>query len=655
MNNKDYFDKISSEIKKYKVENNFSEDDKFVFMLLALNYFENTNADDVEIFDEYLTKPNAGIDGVYRDIENKILTLIVIDYNLRYSEQTFVERVSSFLEKAKNLLELKSTYYEDSLDKNSLTYDLIVDIDKRLVDWNINIEYFSNLDYKLSDLPNELILNNNAKVFIKYYLLDDFRHYMNLKNETLKIDVSKETRDIIQVFKISQNKYFSTYLGSLKADFLANIYDKYGPQLLNYNVRAYLKKSQRVNKGIIETIRESSDHFVAFNNGLSTVATNITFKSDKSEIKTIKSLENWQIVNGGQTTASIKEAREANLDLKNVVVPFKLTILNSKLENNLELIQYIAEYSNTQTVIRMSDNLSNDPVYRELDKLSREHSFVTSDNNLVKWFFERLNGQYHTEMIRSKNIKNFEKTFPKELKFNKSLMAKAIMSWEQRPAMVSQGNERNFAEFNDDFIGMFDKINSQYYRNLVGLMLIYTECDKIIKNLKFAFKQNVLTYTIAKLSYEYNYKIDFIEIASKQKIPKYLNEDLVTIARLVSNDINNPPREHPNVSMWARKDSCWDRIKKIKVDLNKNTSKETTKLILVNPNISVYKLNYRKEEFWRSIIDWNDRVHAFTGKQMSMLYSMKDLAIDLKIPTNKQKSYGQTIFLKALNKGFEYK
>ena len=654
MNNKDYFDKISYEIKKYKLENNFSEDDKFVFMLLALNYFENTNADDVEIFDEYLTKSNAGIDGVYRDIENKILTLIVVDYNLRFSEQTFIERVSSLLEKAKNLLELKSTYYEDSLDKNSLTYDLIVDIDKRLVDWNINIEYFSNLDYKLSDLPNELTLNNNAKIFIKYYLLDDFRHYMNLKNETLKIDVSKETRDIIQVFKISQNKYFSTYLGSMKADFLANIYDKYGPQLLNYNVRAYLKKSQRVNKGIIETLTESPDDFVAFNNGLSTVATNITFKSEKSEIKTIKSLENWQIVNGGQTTASIKEAREANLDLKNVVVPFKLTILNSKLENNLELIQYIAEYSNTQTVIRMSDNLSNDPVYRELDKLSREHSFATSDNNLVKWFFERLNGQYHTEMIRSKNIKNFEKTFPKELKFNKSLMAKAIISWEQRPAMVSQGNERNFAEFNDDFIGMFDKINSQYYRNLIGLMLMYTECDKIIKNLKFAFKQNVLTYTIAKLSYEYNYKIDFIEIASKQKIPKHLIEDLVTIARLVSNDINNPPSQHPNVSMWARKDSCWDRIKRIKVDLNKNTSKEATRLILVNPNISIYKLNYRKEEFWKSIIDWNYKVHAFTGKPMSMLYSMKDLAINLKIPSNKQKSYGQTIFLKAVTKGFKY-
>ena len=654
MNNKDYFDKISYEIKKYKLENNFSEDDKFVFMLLALNYFENTNADDVEIFDEYLTKSNAGIDGVYRDIENKILTLIVVDYNLRFSEQTFIERVSSLLEKAKNLLELKSTYYEDSLDKNSLTYDLIVDIDKRLVDWNINIEYFSNLDYKLSDLPNELTLNNNAKIFIKYYLLDDFRHYMNLKNETLKIDVSKETRDIIQVFKISQNKYFSTYLGSMKADFLANIYDKYGPQLLNYNVRAYLKKSQRVNKGIIETLTESPDDFVAFNNGLSTVATNITFKSEKSEIKTIKSLENWQIVNGGQTTASIKEAREANLDLKNVVVPFKLTILNSKLENNLELIQYIAEYSNTQTVIRMSDNLSNDPVHRELDKLSREHSFATSDNNLVKWFFERLNGQYHTEMIRSKNIKNFEKTFPKELKFNKSLMAKAIISWEQRPAMVSQGNERNFAEFNDDFIGMFDKINSQYYRNLIGLMLMYTECDKIIKNLKFAFKQNVLTYTIAKLSYEYNYKIDFIEIASKQKIPKHLIEDLVTIARLVSNDINNPPSQHPNVSMWARKDSCWDRIKRIKVDLNKNTSKEATRLILVNPNISIYKLNYRKEEFWKSIIDWNDKVHAFTGKPMSMLYSMKDLAINLKIPSNKQKSYGQTIFLKAVTKGFKY-
>ena len=658
MNNKEYFDRIAVDVKKYKSDNSIQEDDKYAFMLLSVQYFESSNSDDIEIFDEYLTKFNSGIDGLYKDIDNKILTLIIVDYSIRFTENTFNEKIRKLLEKAKNLLELKFQDYENKLDKNSLTFDIVYDIDKRLKDWTINVELYSNLDYSAKELITELILSDEFKISVKYFFLDDYRHYINLKNDTLKIDLAQESKGSetgvgIEVIKISQSKSFTTYIGSVKGDFLANIYSKYGPRLLNYNVRAYLKKSQRVNKGIIETIQDSSEYFVAFNNGLSTVATNVTFSPDKSGRKIIKTLENWQIVNGGQTTASIYES--INIPgLKNVIVPFKLTVLSSQLENSIEIIQSIAEYSNTQTVIRASDNVSNDPVYKDFEKLSRETFFIDNDKKNVKWFFERLNGQYHTEMVRSGNIKNFESVYISKLKFNKSTLAKAIMSWEQRPSMVSQGNERNFSEFNDDFRGMIDKINIEYYRKVVGLLVLYTETDKIIKNLKIPFKQNVLTYTISKLSSLYNKKIDFMDISTRQSIPDYLIEDVVKIARIVGSDLNNPPSEHPNVSMWSRKENCWDRVKKIKINVNSSKYKVETSFIIVNPKIAIFKANYKNERFWSSLLTWNTTNRVLFGKSLSMIISMKKLAASSKEPTIRQKSYGLSVYLNAAAKGFDY-
>jgi hypothetical protein len=194
MNNKEYFDRIAVDVKKYKSDNSIQEDDKYAFMLLSVQYFESSNSDDIEIFDEYLTKFNSGIDGLYKDIDNKILTLIIVDYSIRFTENTFNEKIRKLLEKAKNLLELKFQDYENKLDKNSLTFDIVYDIDKRLKDWTINVELYSNLDYSAKELITELILSDEFKISVKYFFLDDYRHYINLKNDTLKIDLAQESK-----------------------------------------------------------------------------------------------------------------------------------------------------------------------------------------------------------------------------------------------------------------------------------------------------------------------------------------------------------------------------------------------------------------------------------------------------------------------------
>jgi hypothetical protein len=228
------------------------------------------------------------------------------------------------------------------------------------------------------------------------------------------------------------------------------------------------------------------------------------------------------------------------------------------------------------------------------------------------------------------------------------------MSWEQRPSMVSQGNERNFSEFNDDFRGMIDKINIEYYRKVIGLLVLYTETDKIIKNLKIPFKQNVLTYTISKLSSLYNKKIDFMDISTRQSIPDYLIEDVVKIARIVGSDLNNPPSEHPNVSMWSRKENCWDRVKKIKINVNSSKYRVETSFIIVNPKIAIFKANYKNERVWSSLLTWNTTNRVLFGKSLSMIISMKKLAASSKEPTIRQKSYGLSVYLNAAAKGFDY-
>ncbi len=173
--------------------------------------------------------------------------------------------------------------------------------------------------------------------------------------------------------------------------------------------------------------------FVAYNNGISSVARSgdIEKSAEGINLFTIKGLDGWQIVNGGQTTASIHRAYLEGIDLSEVYIQTKLTILKVSSKNEDERIKLedkmvakISEFANTQNKINKSDLLANTRFMSEIEMFSRSTWIPVHDGRKAgeKWYFERTRGQYMVDVNRFKKDKgsnNFKnkilqiKCFPK--------------------------------------------------------------------------------------------------------------------------------------------------------------------------------------------------------------------------------------------------
>ena len=80
-----------------------------------------------------------------------------------------------------------------------------------------------------------------------------------------------------------------------------------------------------------------------------------------------------QIVNGGQTTASIfnaKNDRKSSIDLSKVYVQMKLSVIQSA-EMMDEIVPRISTFANTQNKVQIADFSANDPFHRRIEELSR--------------------------------------------------------------------------------------------------------------------------------------------------------------------------------------------------------------------------------------------------------------------------------------------
>ena len=131
-------------------------------------------------------------------------------------------------------------------------------------------------------------------------------------------------------------------------------------RLLEKNVRSFLQ-FRGVNKGIRETIRKEPEKFVAYNNGLTITATNGDISFESGQYK-IKSLTDFQIVNGGQTTATIYFTQKDGFDISKVKVMAKINVAKEATDEELEeLISNISTYSNAQSRVSKVDLRSRNP------------------------------------------------------------------------------------------------------------------------------------------------------------------------------------------------------------------------------------------------------------------------------------------------------
>lgn len=145
-------------------------------------------------------------------------------------------------------------------------------------------------------------------------------------------------------------------------------------------MRSFLQFTGKINKGIRKTINEEPHMFLAFNNGIAATADYIELDETGRYIKHIRNL---QIVNGGQTTASIfNTAKKDKADISQIYVQVKLSVIEDS-EQYADIVSRISQYANTQNKVNDADFTANNPALVEIEKFSRfVLSPVTPENNL---------------------------------------------------------------------------------------------------------------------------------------------------------------------------------------------------------------------------------------------------------------------------------
>lgn len=570
----DFNQELIEEVKIYSIENDENSESSFTAVFLSyLSDFGETKTADSEIM--YCIKESEKIKinaYAYSDYFQS-LTLIVSCYEKNGSiEKLNKVNTAKICKQASRFYKLccSNTELFDEMEETSNEYKFyeFVQKNKKHIE-NLYVVLITN---KLvnGDLPEDVMIN---KTSVKYDVWDIERLvqgvYQRKEAEKLTVRFKNKYKYKLKLIRIPQkSECYDCYVGYISGNCLAEIYRDEGQRLIEKNVRSFLQATGKVNKGIKDTLKAAPEMFMAYNNGISTIAESIVIDEDEStdDFIVIKELLGWQIVNGGQTTASIHAAFQNKVDLKNVNVQMKLTVIKSDDRMN-EIISNISKYANSQNKITMSDFSANDDFHIKLEQLSRRiYIPIEKGKPYERWFYERARGQYNVAVNRnltSATKKKFKMENPKNKCISKTVAAKCTMCWLKYPYIVSKGLETNFVKYSEMIqTGKINMPDEKFYCNLIAQVILFQKCDKIVDAQNFGgYKAQINYYSIALLSEYHSEMVDFEYIWNHQDITSELSELLEEICYKVWNHFMNPETKGINITQWCKKEECWKLLK----------------------------------------------------------------------------------------------
>lgn len=638
----------------------FSEE-KYAFIQYVFSNIESIPMDSIDICNEEFEELNANLDAFYYDEDSQVYNLYLAIYNDQNDDNSFLtkEQLQGYYDKIINFLKKTISGKYVDFDDSSFTYEIANEIHGLLKQIEIVVNIVSNYNipqnYKKDDNDD---IDGQSVSFRTYDLADLKNKFKQLTNVNSTLDCNENFHCELNALNLMSSVDFDVYLLGMKGTWLAELYKQDSVRLLEPNVRSYLKRTSKVNAGILSTVKNNPEQFVSFNNGISAVATNLTFAKtpNQNQLVKIQKIDNFQIVNGGQTTATLYECLKDKLsdNLNDVIVPVKLTVVKN-IGNADSFIRDISVYSNTQTAIKKSDPPSNLPYYIQIKKLSQQ--CLSTDGNVgYLCYFERTNGEYDTEFKRNNGSKKFSNTNPKNKKFDKIDLARAINCWEQVPYITCQGREKNFSYFNDVVKNQISSPTEQYFKNAYATVIIYRKLDKLAKKIGLSYKSNVVAHALGLMSYIYDKEIDLNDVWERKELSPALNEIATKLLTAVHAVIVNPPAECPEARMWARKEQCWNLVKSILIDspivkTGKKIeffAKNDALVFISNPE------NFNNSLTWMKLILWDSKMHVLSKQQISSVKMMRNYG-DSKSLTKKQIDCLKDAFIVAVKGGYQYK
>lgn len=369
------------------------------------------------------------------------------------------------------------------------------------------------------------------------------------------------------IFVPGSKEDYGYALTAMPGEVLRALYEKFGARLLEANVRSFLSvKGKGVNAGIQNTLRNEPSRFMAYNNGIVVVADEVHLGRTEDGSIGISWIKGLQIVNGGQTTASIffTKRKHPEVDLSKVRVPTKIIVMNQQDPADEEaLISDISRFANSQNAVKQSDLSANKPFHIEVERLSMS---VYCPDGVSRWFYERAAGSYNTMLIRTgttpARLKALKEEMPVSRKITKTDLAKYLMAWEQQPDLVSMGSQKNFDRFMERVAeqsqgGWLPRVED--YKQMIAKAKLYRDMEKLIRPMFPAFRANVAAYLVSVLSRQLGEKMDLERVWLKQGISPELSQQL----RVWAEEVNKRLHATANgrmVSEWAKKAECKDAV-----------------------------------------------------------------------------------------------
>lgn len=566
---------------------------------------------------------------------NQIQTLTNTDIDV------MLRKLEAFVENS------ASGYIEDNCEFSSEGRQTAVTLHRYLKYGNVTkFKFYILTNVPLSKAVKSVSKENILDKEVQISIWDLDRIYKSDINNQQKEDISINVEDYvkgglkcIRAFE-EENDEYTAYLAVIPGTMLAKLYGEYGSLLLEGNVRSFLSMTGKVNKGIRATIENQPTYFFTYNNGIATTAKDVVVENDR-----IKQITNLQIINGGQTTASIfftKFNDKNNLvDLSKVFVPMKLTVVKN-LDKYSTVIEKISRYSNTQNKVSDADFFSNSKFHVEFKQYSEKlyAPVVQGQLHNTKWFYERARGSYKQEQMKMTLAERnkFKSDYPKEQLITKTDLAKYYNCYLRLPHIVSKGaqyNMKNFAEYyekylapkNNGQIETASKVDEKFYKDCIAMAIIFRKTDKLLQQQYWfpkgsGYKANIVAYAMSKLfdvieeKFGGKKRLDFSRIWNEQNLYPELADFMMELCKLSFSKLTDENRGLLNVTEWAKKEECWKRVQlaDIKLPLSfeatlisdsevkeqQRIAKSDKKLDNdVNAQITVVK---KGPEFWQKIV-----------------------------------------------------
>ena len=509
------------------------------------------------------------------------------------------------------------------------------------------------VNIRLIGLTNMQITSRSSLVITEAPSLSDFSFSFDIWDlcRLVKIDLSSSGQESVDIdFVHDYNMPYGipalkpetgcdivdSYIFVLPGKALFEMYSTYNEKMLEQNPRTFLQFGRKVNKGIKKTILDKPDMFFSYNNGISAVSNGVEYNESSG---CITSITNFQIVNGGQTTASIYNTylkainSKTSIAINKIFVMVKLSVIKD-YEQVEDVIASISEYSNTQNRIDSSLFSNRHILHKKIEAFSR-NVWAPSNGGRYKethWYYERVLGQYKNAINlckTSKEKKDFEERYPKEQMFTTTDLAKYVMAYKQQPYNVCLGKQKCYAVFCSQFLTKEEiDITEQDFKDICCLALIFKSLEKRIRNdVKLVIVPYVISCIVKNLE-DNNKKIDFDALWRAQFNSPIFDIMNTYVPALIGVITRSKESDLQLLSEWGKKLACWENVKETKLDvsllfpycvpLNYKKPVEKQSEAAVVDNVIQYVKN-KGASYWKAVYFWVNGHMNITEIGLSML------------------------------------